>query len=137
VAIDRFNQIDYHFQRNRLRALYEKWEVEYIEGEANSIGEPNIEELVRDGLPIYAFQTTAVSKPPLIESLALCFEKEEAQWLNDPVALGELESYEIKVSAVGRPSYSAPTGMNDDTVIGRALAWKAAVGSGSLEILTF
>lgn len=124
IAKDRFNRIDYHFQRDRLKAFYELWEVDHIEGEANSIGEPNIEELQRDGLPIVGFQTTAQSKPPLIESLALCFEKAECQFIPDLIWTGELEAYEVKVSAIGRSSYSAPSGMNDDTVIARALAWR-------------
>lgn len=129
LAKDRFNQIDYHFQRNRLKALYEKWHVKRIEGEANSIGEPNIEELKRDGLPIYGFQTTTLTKQPLIESLALCFEKEEGQWLEDSIWTSELEAYEIKIlPQTGRSSYSAPEGMHDDTVIARALAWYAVVG---------
>lgn len=123
LARDRFNQIDYHFQRNRLKTLYQKWHVRNILAEQNSIGEPNIEELRRDGMPIRGFVTTASSKPPLIEGLALCFEKEEAQWQNDPVWTGELEAYEIKMSPTNRPTYSAPSGMNDDTVIARALAW--------------
>lgn len=135
VAKDRFNKIDYHFQRDRLKALFETWNVSHIEGEANSIGEPNIEELQRDGLPIVGFQTTAVSKPPLIESLALCFEREECQWLDDPICNGELEAYELKMSATtNRPSYSAPAGLNDDTVIGRALGWRAVLHSVSIEV---
>jgi hypothetical protein len=126
VAKDRFNRIDFHFQRERLAALYRTWRVTYIAGEANSIGEPNIEELQRAGLPIEGFQTTTVSKPPLIESLALAFEKEECQWQNDPVWTGELEAYEMKTSSTtGRPTYSAPEGLHDDTVMARALAWYA------------
>lgn len=133
VHKDRFNQIDYHFQRDRLTAIYTAWNVAHIEGEANSIGEPNIEELQRDGLPIVPFMTTATSKPPLIESLALCFEKVECQFQNDPIWTGELEAYEIKLSQqTGRSSYSAPTGLNDDTVIARSLAWRAAIGSGEI-----
>lgn len=129
VAKDRFNQIDYHFQRDRLKALYQKWNVRHIEGESNSIGEPNIEELRRDGLPIYGFQTTSQTKQPLIESMALCLEKEECQWLSDSIWTSELEAYEIKLSTVtGRPTYSAPEGLHDDTVIARALAWYAIVG---------
>lgn len=136
VARDRFNQIDYHFQRDRLKALYERWNVAHIEGEGNSIGEPNIEELQRDGLPVNSFQTTSTSKAPLIESLALCFEKVEAQWQDDPIWTGELEAYEIKVSSTtGRPSYSAPEGLNDDTVIARALAWRAATYSTEIEVI--
>lgn len=77
-------------------------------------------------MPVRPFQTTATSKPPLIESLALAFEREELQWLADPVWTGELEAYERKVSPVtGRSQYSAPEGMHDDTVMARALAHQA------------
>jgi hypothetical protein len=126
LALDRFNQIDYAFQRQRLQALAERWGVSYISAESNAMGEPVIEQLQRDGLPVYAFQTTASSKPPLIENLALALEREEVQWLDDPVATAELEAYERQVSErTGRSSYSAPEGMHDDTVIARALANRA------------
>lgn len=137
VAQDRFNQIDYHFQRDRLGVLWNTWNVVHIEAEANSIGEPNIEELQRSGFPVVGFQTTATSKPPLIESLALCFERVECQWLNNPVCTGELESYELKMSPnTNRPVYSAPSGMNDDTVMGRALSWRAVTNSVGIEVIT-
>jgi hypothetical protein len=126
VARDRFNQIDYHVQRQRLQALAERWNVAAILAESNSIGEPIIEELQRSGLPVRGFETTASSKPPLIESLALAFEREECRWQADPVWTGELEAYERRVSpSTGRSQYSAPEGMHDDTVIARALAWQA------------
>ena len=126
LALDRFNQIDYSFQRGRLKALADKWFVSHILAEQNSIGEPIIEQLHRDGLPVTAFDTTASSKPPLIESLALAFEREEVKWLTDDVATLELEAYERKVSATtGRSAYSAPEGLHDDTVMARALANQA------------
>jgi hypothetical protein len=122
VAKDRFNKIDFHFQRERLKALVEKWHLNFGQVETNSIGEPNLEELLRDGLPFRGFETTAKSKPPLIENLALALEKEEWQFIDDPVWTGELEAYERKVNpATGRSSYSAPDGIHDDTVIARAL----------------
>jgi len=127
LALDRFNKIDYQFQYERIKSLCEYWHVDLLMVEKNSIGEPNFEALDRAGLPVVGFDTTASSKPPLIESLALAFERTEAQWLDIPVATGELEAYERKVSAVtGRSQYSAPEGLNDDTVIARALAWHAA-----------
>lgn len=127
VALDRFNQIDYHVQRQRLAALCERWDVCHVETETNSIGEPIFEELRREGLPVVGFQTTPTSKPPLIESLALAFEREEAQWLDIAVATFELEAYERKVSvATNKSQYSAPEGGHDDTVMARALAWRAA-----------
>ena len=74
---------------------------------------------------VNGFVFTATSKPPLIESLALALERTECQWLDVPVATGELEAYERRVSATtGRSSYSAPEGLHDDTVMARALAWR-------------
>lgn len=126
VARDRFNKIDYHFQRERLAALVDKWGVSTVLVELNSIGEPNFEELQRSGLPVHGFQTTASSKPPLIENLALALEKAEWQFQPDVVWTGELEAYERKVSTItGRSQYSAPEGMHDDTVIARALMLRA------------
>lgn len=127
VAHDRFNQIDYVFQRDRLKAICAKWRPSTILAESNSIGEPNLEMLQRDGLPVSAFQTTATTKPPLIENLALAFERTEWQFQPDPTWTMELEAYERKISSVtGRSSYSAPDGGHDDTVIARALmVWQA------------
>ncbi|MFA5151020.1 MAG: terminase family protein [Clostridia bacterium] len=131
VARDRFNKIDYHFQRGRLGALCHKWGVSRALVELNSIGEPNFEELQRSGLPVVGFQTTAQSKPQLIENMALVLEKAEWQFQADPVWTGELEAYERKVSAItGRSQYSAPEGMHDDTVMGRALMLRAAMQYG-------
>lgn len=127
VSLDYSRQVDYAVQRQRLWTLYDRWTSRLVVAEANAMGDPIIEELTRAGMTVEPFQTTSVSKPPLIESLALAFEREEAQWLDDPLATLELESYERVVSAAtNRSRYSAPDGMNDDTVIARALAWHAA-----------
>lgn len=123
VELDRFNQIAWDFQRDRLRIILDKWRVADCLAEENSIGSPNILELQKLDLPVRAFSTTATTKPPLIQSLALALEKQEIAWLNDPTALAELAAYESKISAnTGRVSYGAPEGMHDDTVIARALA---------------
>lgn len=128
LARDRFNKIDYHFQVMRLRALAEVWQPQAILTELNSIGDVVFEMLQREGLPVVGFQTTASTKPPLIENIALAFERGEWQFQSDPVWTGELEAYERIVSpTTGRSSYSAPEGMHDDTVIARALmVWQAA-----------
>jgi hypothetical protein len=131
VAIDRFNQIDYAFQRSRLVVLANKWGVRNIFPESNAMGEPIIEQLHRDpdlaGVRIQPFATTASSKPPLIENLALALEREEWQFVDDPVGRGELEAFERKVSAnTGRSTYAAPEGLHDDTVMARALMVQGA-----------
>lgn len=128
LALDRFNKIDFNFQRDRLEALYRKWNVAVAMCELNSIGTPNVQAIANDGFEVAGFQTTALSKPPLIQSLALALERAQYKWIANAVATGELESYEVEANATtGRPSYSAPPGCHDDTVIARALALKAAL----------
>lgn len=122
LHLDRFNKIEWAFQRARIKNDIDRWGITQVLAEENSIGSPNIEALQKEGLPVKGFQTTAQTKSPLIQSLALAFERNEFKWLNMPVATAELIAYESKVSTVtGRVSYSAPEGMNDDTVIARAL----------------
>lgn len=127
VDRDRFNQIDYAFQAQRLAAMCEKWRPVAVLSETNSMGRPIFEQLERLGLPVVGFETTGQSKPPLIENLALAFEKAEWQFQPDPVWTAELEAYERKVSPVtGRSQYSAPEGYHDDSVMARALMlWQA------------
>lgn len=130
VDMDRFNNTSWSVARGRVLAMYEKWGIQAIHAESNSIGSPNIEALQADGLPIYPFETTAISKPPLIESLALAIERKEITLLDDGVLTGELSSYSRKVSSItGRSQFSAPEGMHDDTVIAIALAWYACMSS--------
>jgi hypothetical protein len=107
-----------------------------IVAEENSIGGPNIEALREEGLPVIAFQTTATSKPPLIESLALAFERREIAILPDAVQLAELQAYERTVSRLtGRSSYNAPEGYHDDTVMALALAWWGIVNRRPAELV--
>ena len=130
IAKDRFNKIDYIFQRERLKGLWQKHNIQRMLLELNSIGEPNFESLQREGLPVIGFTTTASSKPPLIENLALAIQNQEWQFQDDPIWTGELEAYEMKVNPVtNRTTYSAPDGMHDDTVMARALMLRAADGS--------
>jgi hypothetical protein len=58
VALDRSNRVDYALQCERLKALCEKWQPQQIIAEQNSIGQPVIEQLIRDGLRIQPFTTS-------------------------------------------------------------------------------
>jgi terminase large subunit-like protein len=127
VALDRFNQIGWAVQRARLAALAATWGVVGILAERNSMGSPNIEALAAEGLPVQGFDTTAASKEPLIQALALDFERATWRWLDVPAATAELAAYEQRVSKItGHTTYSAPEGLHDDTVMARALMRRAA-----------
>ena len=131
VALDRFNEVGWSLQRGRLAALAQTWQPEAIWAEANSIGGPNIEALQAEGLPVYAFTTTASSKGPLIEGLALALERGDLAILPEPVLLHELQAYTLERLPSGRFRYGAPPGEHDDTVIALALAWHGATSGGA------
>ncbi|MCC6904438.1 MAG: hypothetical protein IT326_01250 [Anaerolineae bacterium] len=126
VALDRFSGDEWALQRARIAALLRGWGVSLALAEENAMGGPNIEALQREGLPVRPFSMTALSKPPLIESLVLGIECGDLRLLPDEVLLGELESYTYQTLPSGRNRYGAPPGLHDDTVIALALAWKLA-----------
>jgi hypothetical protein len=130
VALDRFNQVSWALQRGRLKALVERWNPLVIWAEANSIGSPNIEALQAEGLPVRPFMTTASSKNPLIEALALAIERRELALLPDEILLDELTVYQLERLPAGGYRYHAPPGLHDDCVIALALAWHGVRYSG-------
>lgn len=125
LEVDRFNQIDWHLQRSRLIALFKRYKPTTIYAERNSIGDPNIEALFRDGLPVEGFTTTAASKQEIINALALAFEQGDISIPDDTVLVGELQAFTLERLPSGNFRYTAPPGLHDDMVISLALAWHA------------
>lgn len=126
VAMERFNQIDYHVQIGRLQALAQRFTPLAIIAETNAMGEPIIEQARRLGLPMRGFTTTNASKTRIIEDLALAFEQRQIAILPDVVQVGELQAFEMERLPGGAIRYGAPGGMHDDTVMALALAWHGA-----------
>jgi hypothetical protein len=133
VALDRFRDLKWSFQQERIAQLARHWGNAVIWAESNSMGTANIEALQQLDVTVYSFATTAHSKPPLIENLALAIERGDLRLLDDPVLLNELASYSIQRLPGGGFRYSAPAGMHDDTVMALAIAWHGS-RSGKLSI---
>jgi hypothetical protein len=132
VQIDRSNRVDYAVQCDRLKVLSDQWQPRQIIAEQNSIGQPVIEQLTRDGLRIQPFTTTNASKAQAIEVLALAFERRDIRILNDPVLVSELVAFQAERLPSGLVRYGAPSGGHDDTVISLALAWTGVSGQHRL-----
>lgn len=137
VDFDRFNQIDWAFQRARLAALAGKWRVTTILAERNSIGDPNIEALQRTGLSVRGFTTTNATKAQIIEGLGLAIETGEIAYPNLPQLVAELQAYEMGRLPSGLTRYGAPEGMHDDCVMALALAWEAADARYKRKVMAF
>lgn len=129
VKLDRFTQIDYSIQTGRLKALAQTFKPIQIIAELNSMGEPLVEQLISDGLPVSGFQTTNASKEEAIRALEGAFEREEIHIPNDRTLIGELQAYEQDKTPSGRFTFSAPEGMHDDTVMSLAMAWQGVAKS--------
>ena len=123
--IDRFNQIDYVIQADRLAALANRFKPNGIIAESNSMGLPIIQQLQRRGVAVQPFQTTNASKDEAVRALQLAFEQGEIKIIADDILVGELQAYESKRLPSGLMRYEAPEGMHDDTVMSLAIAWQA------------
>lgn len=134
VYQDRFNQLDFAIQAGRIRALHERFRPRVIVVERNSMGIPFTEQLLREGLPVLPFTTTAATKAPLIDGLALAFERGDLRILDDPVLVGELLAYEAERLPSGTLRYGAPAGQHDDCVMALALAYHAMTAGAATEI---
>lgn len=132
VCIERMNDTAYALQLDRLKRLHKHWSIYAILAEANSMGGPLVEALQRLELPVQSFVTTAITKPPLIDALALAIERGDIGLTNNTQLLNELQAYESERLPSGVIRYSAPAGMHDDHVISLALAWRAVARGGPM-----
>lgn len=123
VWLERFNKIEYRFQLGRLKAMLKQFPRAWVVAEANSIGDPLIEQLRADGLHVQPFVTTPASKARAVEDLALAFETEDIRILPDQVQLAELLAFTSERLPSGAFRYAAPPGGHDDTVMALAFAW--------------
>ena len=114
VYMDRFNRVDYNVLIDRLEAIYKRWNLSSMKIEANSIGQPVIDQLNIRNMSIIPFLTTAATKQVIIQNLQAAFENADIKIINDPVLIGELLSFESKRNQSGSFSYAAPEGLHDD-----------------------
>ena len=133
VSVDRFTDIDYAVQLQRLKSLHQRFPKAPILAESNSMGGPLTEQLQRMGLPVQAFYTSASSKAQAIESLALAFENSAIRLPDIRWLLDELLAFDQERLPSGSMRYCAPRGGHDDGVMSLAIAWSgiaSAINSG-------
>jgi len=132
VAIDRFTDLDFEVQTERLHEWARVYHPVQIVAEKNSMGGPVVERLQRGyarllgkprpALPVHGWVNTNASKAAAIEKLALSIERGELSLLADKVQEAELLAFESTSTTSGMIRYAAPPGMHDDCVIALSLA---------------
>lgn len=133
VYYDKFNVIDYDVQTERLRGIMRKWKPVVVIPEANAMGAPLADFLIKEGWPVLPFTTTRASKQIIIDALALAFGEKSIIIPPDDDMISELQAFEVTKTPSGTVRYSAPPGLHDDIVMSMALAW-SGLGTGPVEI---
>ena len=123
VYKDRFNQIDWVLQRNRIKSAWEKWNRGRVILDSTGNGDSVFDELVAMGITVTPFKFTNQSKAEIINNLSVAIENKEVWLPNDPQVIDELEIFEYEVSKTGNVRYTAPEGFHDDIVMALCLAW--------------
>lgn len=121
AAFDRFNQIDWNFQKQRIINMAQKYKAKIII-DSTGVGDPIFEDLRRVGLDIEGYKFTNESKKQLIEGLSIAIEQQKISYPDIPELINELRIFGYKYSAGGTISYNAPPGYHDDIVIALSLA---------------
>lgn len=140
VAIDRFTEIGWQIQKNRVQSLYRKWKFVRMYIEANGAGAPVIEDLVSMGLPIEPVYMTNPLKVALVEQLSANIEKKDIRLLTTKTTVGNLQVGELLSFSIERSknginvTYSAPKGWHDDIVIATMLVNQVFVKKRSNKI---
>lgn len=125
VDFDRFNQISWTIQKERIKAMYEKWHGTcYMD--ATGVGDPIVEDIQQSGIPTVGVKFTNTSKSDMVNRLAVMFEREMIEIPNEKVLVEELKIFESTQTPGGLWRYEAPEGKHDDCVISLALAVKEA-----------
>jgi hypothetical protein len=130
VALDRFTRVEDAVQLERLKALVDRFKPSVVVAERNNMGDPLVEQLRRDRVPVWPFLSTNESKREAIETLALAFERGEIGIPHAPEAAilqHELSAFTAETLPSGLLRYAAPAGGTDDCVMALALAWQAGV----------
>lgn len=121
LTIDRFNQIDWNFQKNRIYNMWLKNNKPKVIIDSTGAGDPIYDDLKAAGMNIEGYKFTNQSKMELVQGLSVAMDNQEISYMNDPVLVSELEVFGYDITPSGNIRYNAPDGFHDDTVIALAL----------------
>ena len=125
VFHDRFNQIDWGLQKQRIISAYNKFKCVSGIIDATGVGDSVFDDLKNAGLNLEGFKFTATSKQELISNLSIAMDNQEIKYPKIDTLTDELSMYGYEQRANGSFSYSAPEGFHDDEVIALALVNRA------------
>ena len=135
VYMDRFNELDWKVQRERIKNVSQLYNNAQVWLDATSMGGDMMYQDLRDmGLYVQPYKFTNESKKMLVQALMMSLEQEKIKIFNkeDPngkVQFDEMVIFEYEMTSTKLIRYQAPEGHHDDCVFGLALAnWGVQTG---------
>ncbi len=131
VELWRLNRVPWGDIRARVLQTCQKWHSDTLHPEANSMGSTNIEELHKEFAAAHCktriapFETTALTKPSMVQALHWSLDQGGLKLLPDPAGKQELYAYTASQTPSGAWKYEGLP--HDDTVIARMGAWNGIV----------
>lgn len=123
VQVDRFNQIDWSFQKKRIVGTWLKYGKPKLRLDGTGVGSAIVDDLRSAGIEIDDFKFTSVSKQEIIKNLAVALDNTEITFSPNEELQNELSIFEYDVSRSGTIRYNAPEGFHDDCVVTLAMAY--------------
>ena len=139
LEIERFNQLDWPVQRERIAAFVKRWQARLVM-DATGVGDPVFDDLRRVLPHVEGFKITAQTKRELVQGLMVAVEQRRVMWpagkgrsgisASSAISSGcgdwevltaEMKRYEYDIGPTGQVSYAAPSGYHDDCVMALAL----------------
>ena len=122
----RFNDVSSPELKRRLLEYFNLWKPKKIMIEANNQGQPIIDDLkiVHKVTNLVGFNTTATSKPEIVNNLINAFSSKKLTLPKDEEYKAELEVFTMSLSATGKPKFEAPAPFNDDIPMSLAITYE-------------
>lgn len=122
VNQDRFQTLEWPFQKARIKALSNLYNHALVALDATGLGNPIADDLLREGVPVEAIKISNESKKEMVEKLSLWIDEKRIHILPLQETLEEYDNFSYEIGEQGRIRYGAPKGYHDDIVISHALA---------------
>lgn len=128
VGFRRFQGLDYKVAIQELYQFTEQFnEVLLIRHDRTGIGDVINDMLSNFSCPIDPIVFTNESKSSMVDAYMVAIETRNLVLPNWLDLIKEHDNYDVKMSVLGKPTYSAPPGLHDDIVTACFLAWSAVL----------
>jgi hypothetical protein len=122
VFQDRFNQLEWPFQKRKIAAISKHYNNGLVRIDATGLGDPIADDLRREGLAVEPIKFTEQSKKELVEKLSIWLELGKIKILPIEETIQEFENFSYEIGPTGKIRYNAREGFHDDIVFAHALA---------------